>query len=172
MTLRSYAEIVRLHLKPTLGKLSAAKLTPQDIDRLLVRKLDDGHSPQRIQYIRAVLRMAFNQAMKWGHLGRNVVQLSVSPKVHPPAVRPKSPAEALSLLAAVKGDRLEALYTLVATTGLRQGEALAQRWKDLDLQHGTLTAAGTLQKIDGAYQRREHAKTKHSRRVLCLPPPN
>jgi integrase len=29
--------------------------------------------------------------------------------------------------------------------------------------------AGTIQKIDGVYQRREHAKTKHSRHVLCLP---
>jgi integrase len=41
--------------------------------------------------------------------------------------------EARILLAAVEGDRLEALYVLALTTGMRRGELLALRWTDVDL---------------------------------------
>jgi integrase len=34
----------------------------------------------------------------------------------------------------VEGDRLEALYVLALTTGMRLGELLALRWSDVDLQ--------------------------------------
>lgn len=168
LTHESYKEVAELHLKPTIGKINLSKLTPQSVDSLLAQKLQSGLSARRVQYIRAVLRMALNHAMKRGLVGRNVAQLSISPKVTPPAVRPKSIDDALALLKAVEGDRLETLYTLVAMTGLRQGEALALRWSDLDLIGGTLTVSGTLQKIGGVFERREHSKTKHSRRVLCL----
>jgi integrase len=34
----------------------------------------------------------------------------------------------------VKGDRMEALYVLAVTSGLRQGELLALKWEDVDLE--------------------------------------
>lgn len=43
-----------------------------------------------------------------------------------------------SLLNAVRGDKLEALYVLAITTGMRQGELLGLQWKDIDLESGTL----------------------------------
>ncbi|MFL5976243.1 MAG: hypothetical protein ACJ76G_14030 [Solirubrobacterales bacterium] len=36
----------------------------------------------------------------------------------------------------VDGDRLNPLWLLYASSGLRRGEALALRWSDLDLQRG------------------------------------
>jgi integrase len=41
--------------------------------------------------------------------------------------------------AATDKDRIGPLVVLSATTGLRQGEALALRWEDVDLDSGTLT---------------------------------
>jgi hypothetical protein len=46
--------------------------------------------------------------------------------------------EASAVLAAAKGDRLEALAVLVLAVGVRQGEALASRWDEIDLDAGTL----------------------------------
>jgi integrase len=44
----------------------------------------------------------------------------------------------LQAVEAAKGDRLEALYILAVTTGLRQGELLGLKWDDIDLEVGTL----------------------------------
>lgn len=68
----------------------------------------------------------------------------------------------------MQGDRLEALWVLTVTLGLRQGELLALRWQDCDLDAGTLRVTGTLQRVAGALQRGE-PKTPRSRRVLNLP---
>jgi integrase len=34
----------------------------------------------------------------------------------------------------VRGERLEALYILALSTGMRQGELLALKWEDADLE--------------------------------------
>jgi hypothetical protein len=47
-------------------------------------------------------------------------------------MRPPTPAEARRFLAGARGHPLEALFVLAVTTGNRQGELLALRWRDLD----------------------------------------
>ncbi len=60
---------------------------------------------------------------------------------------PLSPAQARVLLGTARGmdDRWSALYVLVVTTGLRQGELLGLRWEDVDLKSATLRVRHTLQ---------------------------
>lgn len=48
---------------------------------------------------------------------------------------------------AAKGDRFETLYVLCLMCGLRQGEALALRWQDIDLDGGTLRVSRQLQRM-------------------------
>jgi len=48
-------------------------------------------------------------------------------------------------LEAARGERLEALLVLAVTTGMRRGELLALRWKDVDLERGVLAVIGSLQ---------------------------
>jgi integrase len=52
-------------------------------------------------------------------------------------------------LAAIKGEPLEALWVLALTTGLRRGEQLALRWRDLDLEARTYRVTATLQRVGG-----------------------
>lgn len=79
-----------------------------------------------------------------------------------------TPDDARRLLAIVKGDRLEALYTVALALGLRKGEALGLRWKDINFSAGTLTVQVALHAIEGRLQL-EELKTLHSRRQLTLP---
>ena len=51
---------------------------------------------------------------------------------------PRNDSHLRSLLKAVQGDRLEALYVLAITTGMRQGELLGLRWRDVDVERGRL----------------------------------
>jgi integrase len=52
--------------------------------------------------------------------------------------------------------------------GLRQGEILALRWEDIDLEGATLSVRATLQRIDGQFRLTE-TKTAKSRRKLVMP---
>jgi integrase len=70
------------------------------------------------------------------------------------------------LLAAAGGDRLEALYVLAVTTGMRRGALLALRWRDVDLDQGALAVTGSLQRIGGALTIGEPKTTSSRRRVV------
>ena len=78
-TYQSYAELVRLHLEPSLGRIRLSKLTPRDVQKLINSKLNKGLSSRRVQYIHAVLRKALGQAEKWGFVARNVAKLADIP---------------------------------------------------------------------------------------------
>jgi integrase len=168
-TFRSYEGIVRIHLTPALGRYQIAKLTPQHVQQLLNAKLAAGLSPRSVQYLRDVLRNALGQAMKWGLVTRNVATLAEPPRVPHHEMRFLTPDQARGLLAASRGERLEALYTVALALGLRQGESLGLRWQDVDFAAGTLHVRYALQRVDGTLQLVE-PKTNQSRRTLNMPP--
>lgn len=115
-----------------------------------------------------MLRGALNQAVRWDLLGRNPASLVEPPRVERYEIKPLTPVEARAFLAAIRGDRLEALYSVALTMGLRQGEALGLRWSDVDLDIGSLRIEKQLQRIEGRLQLVE-LKTKLSRRALIMP---
>ncbi|MDP6549172.1 MAG: tyrosine-type recombinase/integrase [Dehalococcoidia bacterium] len=167
-TLQSYTELVRIHLGPGLGRIPLSKLTPQDVQRLINRKLAAGLSPRRVQYIHAVLRRALSQAEKWGLVARNVAKLVNAPRVVQAEIDPFTPGEARAFIQAIRGERLEALYALAITTGMRQAELLGLFWSDVDLDKRELAIRTTLQRINGEFQFLE-PKTARSHRILALP---
>ncbi len=72
------------------------------------------------------------------------------------------------LLAAAEGTRLYVPTLLALTTGLRRGEVLALRWKDVDLERAVLAVTQTLEQTAKGLRFKE-PKTKRSRRVVTLP---
>ena len=190
-TWTSYEELMRLHLAPAFEKTALAKLTPQHVRGLLNEKLTSGLSTRRVQYLHAVLRAALNTALKDQVVARNSAALVKPPRVVGKEVQPLTTEETRRFLTAIKGNRLEALFTVAVSLGLRQGEALGLRWADVDLAAGTLRIRYALQKLkeeenasgrptnlrsEGeAKQKRKsqfhfvEPKTKQSRRTIGLP---
>jgi integrase len=136
-TFQSYREIVTLHLRPNWARWRLSKLSPQDVQAMLTRKQSAALSPRRVQMIRAVLRKALGQALKWGLVGRNVTTHVDPPRVRYAEIRPLTPEQACTLLMAAGGDRLEALYSVAIALGLREGEALGLKWESVDLEART-----------------------------------
>jgi integrase len=167
-TYSSYSDLVRLHIKPVLGKTSIARLTPQQIQGLLNAKLQAGLSTSTVKYIHAVLRRALGQAYRWGIVARNAAALVDPPRVRHEEVSIMDPAQARAFLDAISGHRLEALYSVALAVGLRQGEALGLRWDDVNLESGQLEVRKQLQRLDSQYRLVE-PKTNKSRRTLDLP---
>jgi integrase len=173
-TYEGYAYTVGL-IKPSLGRVPLDKLTPQHVQKLLNELLEQGGeggkglSPRTVQYARATLRRALGQALKWGLVTRNVATLVEPPKSRRAEVQPFSEEEARALLAAARGDRLEALYAVALTLGLRQGELLGLRWEDLDLDRGVLRVRQQLQHMKREQPVLKGLKTRSSRRDMELP---
>jgi integrase len=114
-----------------------AALTPAHVQGLYRAKLDEGLAPKTVKYIHTTLHRALKQAVRWGLVPRNAAAGVDPPRVRTPEMRPLSPMQARTLLNAASGDRLEALYVLAITTGMRQGELLGLKWEDVDLKSGS-----------------------------------
>jgi integrase len=142
-----YEYFVRLHLIPGLGSIRFVRLQPQDVREFLAEKLDAGLSARTVKHLRATLRAALNQAVS-----DELIQRNVAAKVTPPEIQPRvmdvyTPDEALRLLEAARGHRLEALFTVTMGLALRMGECLGLQWSDIDFARGLLTVRHSLQRV-------------------------
>jgi integrase len=86
-----------------------------------------------------MLHSALHDAMRWGYLVRNVAAAADPPAARTPEQKVWSPQELGAFLDHVHGDRLYALWLLVATTGMRRGELAGLRWVDIDFDHATVS---------------------------------
>lgn len=170
-THHGYEAKIRIHMEPALGKIPLTKLQPQTVETFLNNaKRANGIklSAQSVHHLRAILRAALSDAVKKGLVARNVAALANEPQVQRHEIRPLTPEEARKLLDAVKGDRLEALYSVAMALGLRQGEALGLHWADVDLKAKTLRVRTALQRSKGEFRFVE-PKSARSWRTIALP---
>lgn len=168
-TVRSYEEIIKLHLVPTLGRIRLTKLSQQHIRELLNNKLHSGLSPRRVQMIQGTLRTALNAAMRDDLVHRNVATLVEPVQVRRRAIEPLAPADAQRLINAASDDELGRLWILILASGLRRGEALGLAWDSVDLDNRTALIHRALQRIRGRGLEFVDCKTDRSRRTVHLP---
>ena len=169
-TYERHEEIVRLHIKPSLGRVGLKKLTPAHVRGLYSEKLDSGLAPATVRRIHSTLHKALSQAVSDGIVPRNAAHVK-APRPAPEEIRPLSEDEARAFLDAARqsGERFEALYVLAITTGLRRGELLGLRWDDTDLELGTLRVGRALVREGGRHTLGE-TKTRRGRRQINLTP--
>jgi integrase len=85
-----------------------------------------------------VLHHALKDAHRQGIASRNVAALVTPPVKAAHEFVTLAPDQARRFLQIVSGNRLEALYVVAVTTGMREGELLGLRWADVDLDQGAL----------------------------------
>ncbi len=162
-----YRIFVERKLIPELGQVQLSKLTPQHLQRLYAKKLDDGWSPTTVNHLHTVLHGALEQAVKWDLIARNISDRVDPPRKVRKEMRVWTPEQARAFLAALSGDRLEALFRLALHTGMRQGELFGLRWRDVDLENSALYVQTAL-KVQEAGRALGKPKTEHSRRKIEL----
>jgi integrase len=132
-----YEELVRLHVNPKLGKRRLARLKPEQLQQCY-SELQASRSPATVLKIHRMLHSAFKLAVRWGAMPQNTTELVIAPAVQRHEFDTLTAEQARRFLKAAQGDRLEALYVLAITTGMRQGELLGLRWQDVDLERRRL----------------------------------
>jgi|ADGO01.1.fsa_nt_gi Site-specific recombinase XerC len=165
-TYDKYAQDIEHHLVPALGHHQLAKLTPSHVQALLNQLEDAGLSHRSIRNVRAVLRCALNQALRFGYVTRNVAALVDVPgsvTFQPVTI---DEAQARRLIEATREHRFEVLFRFALGLGLRKGEILGLRWEDVDLAAATMRITGSLQRQRG---RLERSATKTDASVRTMP---
>jgi integrase len=159
--------LCRVHLIPALGQKKLQTLGAADVAGFYRSRLDAGCSAASVHKMHETLHKALKQAVRWGYMTKNPADDVDAPRVHTEEVHPLTQEEARRFLEAVRGDRLEALYVVALHTGLRQGELLALRWEDLDLEAHTLQVRRTATK-DGGKLAVGPTKSAKGRRTVKL----
>ena len=113
-----------------------------------------GLAPRTVAYIGTIMHRAFDDAVRWKRLLVNPADAVKRPKIPNAsstvmAWDAATLADFLTRSKAYSGkggqpDRYYAVWVLLATTGLRRGEALGLRWSDVDLDARVLSVSQTV----------------------------
>ncbi|ADP78115.1 tyrosine-type recombinase/integrase [Pseudofrankia inefficax] len=166
-TLSRYRYAIDGHIVPVLGKIRLDKLSPADVRRLHAARRDS-MKPASLAKIHAVLRVALADAERMDLVSRNVAKSVQPPKLGDSDPRDLAVEDARRFLEVAAGDRLEALFVVALTMGLRRGELLGLRWDDVDLDAATLRVVRSAQRVSGTL-RLVDTKTRGSRRPVPIP---
>ncbi len=159
----------RMWLVPTLGQVSLASLSGNDVNRLLLRMKEAGKAESTRRNCYTTLRKALDDAVLEGLLATNPVHRIRQPGVHREEARFLTADEVTRLLKAAEGHRYRVVVVFILGTGVRRGEALALKWSDVDLDSGHAKLRGSLTRREGRLVV-SGVKTRASRRTVALSP--
>lgn len=139
-TFERYGEICRKNLAPLLSDVTLAKLKTDRIDAAFSKALQEGRrdgkgglSPRTVHHMRRVLIKALNQAVTWDRLAKNPAQASTPPKVERKSMLAYDAMQTAELMEAMRHTRMYIPVVLAVMCGLRRGEILALRWRNVEL---------------------------------------
>lgn len=167
---RTYGQLIRDYIRPALGRVRLRDLNPSQIQHFYNQKVSDGLGLRTIQKTHTVMHAALNSAMKLGLIGRNPVSATQPPKPVAKEMRFLDKAQVHQLLdyARKTQDRHLALYYIAIVTGMREGELLALRWQDVDLEKGIIQVRFNLKRVPNGGLALKRPKTKSSIRSIQL----
>jgi len=151
-TARSYEQVLRLHVVPTFGPLRLDKVDSEHVRRLYADLRRDGRSDAMLARVHVTLRRVLNVARRRGVVTTNPMEElgdDDTPRHKTATAKTMTVEEVGKLLEAARDHRLEALFVLALTTGLRQGEIFALRWDDVNRKARSLSVRHSVQEIDG-----------------------
>lgn len=123
-TAESYRSLVRLYIEPAIGSKDLVKVTTADVRELHRFMREAGRAASTVRQGHRVLAIALKQAHREGYTHHDVAALVKPPRASPPTLIALSRPEAVRLLEAARGDRLESRWAAALLTGARQGELL------------------------------------------------
>ncbi|HLY58238.1 MAG TPA: site-specific integrase [Stellaceae bacterium] len=172
-----YAEVVRNYLRPRFGVLQLAKLTPPHIQAAYTEWAEGGRldgrpgglSPQTRRHMHRILRAALLRAVEQQLIARNPADAFRKrlPKVERREMVALTVDQAQTLLAALRHTRTYWPALVALATGMRRGEILALRWRNVDLDRGIVRVTGSLEQTKAGL-RFKAPKTNRSR-AITLP---
>lgn len=173
LTVMQYRSMTETHIKPALGAVKLAKLTPPQIQAFYnelqktgrtVKEKDEKSGKQitrqcplsakTVKNIHGIMSKALSTAVDVGYIKSNPAERVTLPRVEKKEIHPLTDTQVKAFMAACSGHEYERVFKLILFTGLREGEALGLTWDCIDFEAGTVKVSKQLQKRperDGGY---------------------
>lgn len=141
-------------LKRDLGRYKLQALTPLQIEKFYADLLDHGGrtgdalAPKTVKNTHVVLRKALADAERLGLVQRNAAAAARGPTVTRPEMATWSSDQLKEFSAVAQESRMRNAFTILASTGMRRGEALGLRWSDVDFDSSQLAIVQTVSMVD------------------------
>jgi integrase len=173
---RGYRQKILDYVVPYFGRVKLAELAEEDIEawhqELLARPSRRGGgtlSPSTVETAHRIFSACLNVAVARRRLPHNPCTFVPPPRSDRPPPEPPSAAEVVMVLDACRAWPDGARWVLAICTGLRQGEALGLRWRDVRLAApASVTIRQSLARIDRESVMKS-PKSAKSRRTIPLP---
>jgi integrase len=176
-TMRSYHMHVDQHIAPRIGSQRLQAVSGDMLNALYAELLATGRSdgrgglsPATVRRVHAVMTKALSDAVRWSLLVRNPAKAADPPKAKGSGNGGHDTWTADQLatfLRFVAEDRLSPLWRLLATTGMRRGEAVGLRWDDVDLSSARVAIRQSIVAV-GYEPQLSGPKTARGRRSVAL----
>ncbi len=164
-TQQRYRRTLNKHLLPAFGDSRLCDIGTLDLQQFVLQKMNGGLGWQCADHYRNLMSKIFVTAKKWNFFAGDNPAIGVE-LPEKKAVREKHvllPDQIPSLLAALE-EPVRTMVLVGVLTGLRVGEILGLRWRDVDFNSGEI-------RVEQACYRGliGTPKTKNSRRTLPMP---
>ena len=140
----AYRVAVTKHLIPGLGSAQADQARTRTPGMFHQCMMKDGSKPATAHQVHRTARVALGEALRRGHVKRNVAKIAKGPRLSDEEIEPYSIEDAQRIMTEAEKRRNSARWAVALSLGLRQGEALALRWSDVDLDAKQLRVKFTL----------------------------
>jgi integrase len=146
-TLATYRGYARTHLIPALGRHRLDRLQPQHVRAMTDGMVKAGASSTTALQAHAILTKCLTDAVREGHITRNVAQLVDRPRKEASDRGALTPEQAVTLLRSVDKTAMGARWAAALFLGARQGEVLGLEWDRVNLDLGTVDLSWQLQRL-------------------------
>jgi integrase len=168
-----YTEIVDHFLIPPLGNFLLIKLVPSTIQNAYNKletsgrrdNKEGGLSPRSRIHIHRIFKSALKHAVQLQLIIRNPADAIKPPRAKKVAITVLTIEQSAALLQALRGTRLYRPVLLALTTGMRRGEILALRWKNIDFVKMTVRVVESLEQTNRGL-RFKAPKTEKTRAII------
>jgi integrase len=161
-TYERYEQVCHKNLAPLLGAVLLPKLKPAQISEAYAKALVSGRregtgglSPRTVHHMHVILKGALAQAVKWEMLVRNPAAAVDPPKVGHAPMNTYDLSQTAELIEAVRGKRILVPTILAVLCGLRRGEIVALRWRNIDVAAGQLAVVQSAEQTKAGIRYKE-----------------
>jgi len=155
------------HVQQTIGKIKLQTLDSLTCQKFVNKMHEKGYARNTIERVTTMLKLAFDRAVVHRIISQNPMRLVKLPKKIKRELKVWTAEEVRKFLEYTQDHRYFCIYALALFTGMRKGEILALRWRDIDFPNRMLYVNQTL--VNYGKTIKTGAKTSSGVRAISIP---